>query len=555
MVFNPSGLEQEMLERINQMRINPTAGLNALVNSVNPLHSLDPAINSALLQFKVNASVLASQWSALTPAQPLAWSGALYSGAHAHNQAMISQNTQTHQVAGEAPLSGRAINNGYGNWSNLGENVYAYATSVLQGHAGLAIDWGNTSTGIQLNAGHRANIMSRNFREVGIGITTTNGTNNRLGPLVITQDFGNRSNFGNSWLLGVVFKDADRDNFYDNGEGLGQIRVQATGTAGTFTGTTMTAGGYQMQLPSGAYTVTFSGGTLSGPISQQVTIGGTNVKLDANTALGSSMTARTSVQEIGSAGNDVLLGDAGNNRLMGEAGNDRLVGIAGNDFLNGGLGNDQLLGGVGNDTYIIDSAGDIANEGLGAGIDTVRAFVNATLRPNLENLALVGSATVGNGNDLNNRLTGNALNNVLNGGAGNDLLTGGAGDDRLVGGAGNDLLTGTAPSVLGVNERDVLIGGGGADRFVLGTNAAAFYNDGNSQSTGLGDYARIVGFNPFEDTIQLHGAASDYRLGAVPAGLENGTGLFYTGAGQTELIAVIQSAAGLQIGENGWAFV
>ncbi len=273
--LNPSGYEQEMLELVNRMRLNPAAELNYLLNSGNP------DINSALSFFKVDRTVLANQWARLTAVQPLAWSGSLLNGAYNHNLLMIAQDSQSHQLSGEADLGVRLTNAGYVGWSALAENIFAYAKSVFEGHAALAIDWGNTSTGIQNPPGHRDNLVSNNYREVGISIIPESNSATGVGPFVITQDFGDRRSFGNSWLLGVAFKDLDSDGFYDRGEGLGGVNVAISGSAGTFSTTTMTAGGYQLQVPSGTYAVIFSGGALSSPITKTATIGSANIKVDA----------------------------------------------------------------------------------------------------------------------------------------------------------------------------------------------------------------------------------------------------------------------------------
>ena len=46
----------------------------------------------------------------------------------------------------------------------------------------------------------------------------------------------------------------------------------------------MTAGGYQIQVPTGNYAVTFSGNGVIEPITQTVNVGLENVKLDLNTS-------------------------------------------------------------------------------------------------------------------------------------------------------------------------------------------------------------------------------------------------------------------------------
>ncbi len=72
----------------------------------------------------------------------------------------------------------------------------------------------------------------------------------------------------------------------------------------------------------------------------------------------------------------------------GGDGNDTIIGGPGNDTLDGGAGADLMIGLAGNDTYIVDNAGDVVQEGGGAGIDTVQASVDYTLPDNVENLTL-----------------------------------------------------------------------------------------------------------------------------------------------------------------------
>ncbi|MEO1185575.1 MAG: hypothetical protein AAFX46_13210, partial [Cyanobacteria bacterium J06636_27] len=129
-------------------------------------------------------------------------------------------------------------------WNAVGENIFAFSESIFHGHAGLAIDWGSTSTGIQQPPGHRENMMNNNFREVGIAVVPEDDPATSVGPLVITQVFGNRAaleNGSESWLLGSVIRDVDDDNFYSIGEGLDDVTVNITGTGTTsFSGSTNT---------------------------------------------------------------------------------------------------------------------------------------------------------------------------------------------------------------------------------------------------------------------------------------------------------------------------
>jgi Ca2+-binding RTX toxin-like protein len=379
MPFNPTAQEQEMLELINRMRINPADELDYLINSS------DPDVEFAIDFFNVDLNVLSNQWDTLNPVAPLAWSPALTTAARQHSQLMIEQDLQSHQLPGEPSLGQRLTNAGYTNYSTYGENVFAYSKSVFHGHAGFAIDWTNAnSTGIQDPPGHRENIMNPNFREIGIGIVSDNDTSTGVGPLVITQDFGNRLNFGKSWLLGVVFDDTDQDKFYDAGEGLGGVKVSIRGDNGNFSTQTLSAGGYQIQIPNGQYTVRFSGGGLDSVIRKKATVGQQNVKLDAlNSASSSGGNTQTGTnrddQLVGTAKADTLIGKGGDDSLVGKGGDDYLQGDAGNDTLNGGGGQDTCIGGGGRDTLIGGSQRDVFVLAL-KGNDIVQDFEDGTDR-------------------------------------------------------------------------------------------------------------------------------------------------------------------------------
>ncbi len=145
---------------------------------------------------------------------------------------------------------------------------------------------------------------------------------------------------------------------------------------------------------------------------------------------------------------NVLIGAGGDDTLLGGRGADTLDGGTGNDTLDGGADADAMAGGAGNDTYYVDNALDLITEAADQGSDTVMSAINYDLRdsPNLENLSLLGRATIGIGNELDNTLTGNDRANTLTGGAGNDRLIGGGGRDAMSGGFGADAFVLNAPS-------------------------------------------------------------------------------------------------------------
>jgi uncharacterized protein YkwD len=265
--------EQYMLDLINRFRANPAAELTLILNAS------DANINNDLTAFNVDRTTLAAQFAALTPAPPLAWNDILASTSRAHSQAMLTTQTQSHQLAGEADLATRIVSAGYTNYSFFAENIFAYAQSVIEAEAAFAIDWGvNPPTGIQSPPGHRDNLLDPDLREVGIGLVSA--PTGSMGPLLVTQDFGDRSNIGNSYLLGNVYADTNQDGFYEPGEGLSGVHLSITGSAGTFQVTTSAAGGYQIQVPAGTYQVVASGGGLAAPLSRTVVVGSANVQAD-----------------------------------------------------------------------------------------------------------------------------------------------------------------------------------------------------------------------------------------------------------------------------------
>lgn len=292
--------EQYMLELINRMRANPAAELPLLLNSG------DPNVLSSLNFFNVNQTLLAQQWAALTPGPPLAWNDAIASASVAHSLLMAQLDIQDHVLPGEADLGVRFTAAGYTGWNFIAENIFAYSQSIFHAHAALAIDWGFDAGGIQTGAGHRTNLMSQGVREMGIGIVD-GLPGKQTGPLVITQDFGNRFNFGNPFLLGVAFKDINADTFYTQGEGLAGVNVAINGTGGNFVTTTGPGGGYQLQVPSGAYTVTFSGGTLLGPVVKNVVVSTANAKVDARVGDQGTLAFTETAKDVAEGGGSVTL--------------------------------------------------------------------------------------------------------------------------------------------------------------------------------------------------------------------------------------------------------
>lgn len=269
---SPTADQQYMLELVNFARTNPAAAAERYTSN------LTPDVQATLSHYRVDLNAT-KQAIANSPAKaPLAWNPALANAAQAHSQDMANTRVQSHSGSNGSTINSRIQDAGYANSSSVGENAYAYATNPDEAMQAFLLDWGVA------DQGHRRNLLQANvaaddaFQSVGIGLVQTG--NSDFGPLVVTQDFG-RQNNAQPQLLGVVYSDDQRTNFYEPGEGRANVRIDATNRDTGANTTTMSqeAGGYQMPLPAGPYQVTASvNDTVVG--TKTVNIGTQNVKLD-----------------------------------------------------------------------------------------------------------------------------------------------------------------------------------------------------------------------------------------------------------------------------------
>lgn len=340
-------------------------------------------------------------------AQPLAFDGDLNEAAEGHSGWMIGTDIFSHTGSGGSTSTQRMKAAGYaltGSWATA-ENI-AWATT--RSPAGLQDEVTLLHTNLMNSSGHKANLLNANYREVGLGFEV--GDYQGREAAFITENFA-RSGTG-SFLTGVALDDKDGDRFYDPGEGLGGLKVTAVGAAGTFTATTMDAGGYDLQLPAGAYKITFSGAGIA-DWTRDVTVADKNVKLDLvdPAAAGTTQPPPVATPTVptppvtttvagsdynntltGTSGADVVQGFGGRDTLHGQGGNDRLEGGSGNDTLYGGAGLDQLLGGSGYDSFVFNTALDAAGN-----VDQISDFSTVYDTIRLENAvftALTGTGTL-----------------------------------------------------------------------------------------------------------------------------------------------------------------
>jgi uncharacterized protein YkwD len=244
--FQPTAQEQQFVELLNNARANPAAyGASIGVNL-----------------------------SSIPPAPPLALDPTLVESARLHSLDMSARNYFSHTTPEGLGPYDRMMAAGYPAGAAWGESiaggtVYPTPADALRG---LITDAGEADLGHRyhlLGYGPVNNLQS----QVGIGIV--------LGGTGSYQDYYTIDTAGIpgglAFLTGVVYFDANANGTYDPNEGLGGVTVTVAGAGFT---ATFDSGGYSIPLAAGTYIVSASGGALLAPITQTVTIGTTNVRLD-----------------------------------------------------------------------------------------------------------------------------------------------------------------------------------------------------------------------------------------------------------------------------------
>ena len=274
---NPTAEEQLYIELINRARTDPAG------EGVRLATTTDTDVLAAYQSFSVDLDAMQAEFK-LIPAQlpPLAPNASLESTSRSHSAWMLANDSQSHNETNPSnDLSTRLTAAGY-SYAIAGENIDLSATNVWDGHAGFEVDWGIGPGGMQDPRGHRANIHSQDYRELGVGVVF--GTNGSAGPLVVTQDFGVSAS-NPTFATGVAYYDLNSNNQYDVGEGIAGLTVNVTGADVTRYCVTAIGGGWVVPVPATAAnrTVMFSG--LNANQSASLAIpASTNVKVDLKLA-------------------------------------------------------------------------------------------------------------------------------------------------------------------------------------------------------------------------------------------------------------------------------
>lgn len=243
--YQPTVTEQVFLERLNDARANPAA----------------------------YGATIGVDLSGAAAAQPLAWHPLLIQAARQHAWDMNTRGFFSH-VTPEGTGAGQRIR-------NTGLSVASWGESLISGPAyptpedalrGLVVDAGVP------DVGHRRHLLAldpafRRENVVGVGVVQNAG-----GPQAnyFAVDTGASSD-GRAYVTGVVYRDLNANGRYDAGEGLGGVTVAANNGTSV---TTFQTGGYSLPLAAGTYTVSAAGGGLASTVSQTVTVGTNNVRVN-----------------------------------------------------------------------------------------------------------------------------------------------------------------------------------------------------------------------------------------------------------------------------------
>ena len=271
--LHPDGNEQQLLWLANRARSDPAQEGAWLATED------DPDIVAAVNYWGVNLTVLQDDFAAIPAKPPVAFDVRLYNAAKAHSDYLISIDGQTHDGQ-----SARVTAAGF-DWTSWAGIVFSYSEHTVYGHAAFNIDWGPGTYGMQEPPGHREAIMSVNFdyTSVGYAVVPESDSATDVGPQVITGNFcyadTSAANHYNLFLVGTVWADSNGNDQYDPGEGIPGVTVEPD--QGTYYAVTADSGGYAIPITSaGTYEVTFSGSTITTPLTRTVTVSSTSVLLD-----------------------------------------------------------------------------------------------------------------------------------------------------------------------------------------------------------------------------------------------------------------------------------
>ena len=220
---------------------------------------------------------------------PLAVNANLNASALFHSQEMATHNYFGHQsaVTGDWPNKmvrdhGYPLPDIFPNTSNNLESLAAgtFFSGADEPLSALIVDEGIPSLG------HRKHLLgmgtfNASFREIGVG-HAFNGAATYDHYWTIQTGY---QSISDTFLTGVAFNDLNSNSRYDPGEGLAGVAV----SAGNLQTLTNAAGGWSLQVPSGAHVIQASGGSFQGVSATSVLVADKNVAVDFRSGVPGAM--------------------------------------------------------------------------------------------------------------------------------------------------------------------------------------------------------------------------------------------------------------------------
>jgi uncharacterized protein YkwD len=265
--YQPTAQEQLFLEELNDARANP------------------PAYGTSI----------GVDLSGVAPSQPLAFNTLLIQASRDHSQDMNDLGYFDHNTPQGVDPGQQMTNAGF-TWTSWGQSIAAGYQTPAQALQGLITD-----TGVS-NLGHRRQLLAidavfQTQNQVGVGIVL-NGSGPYSNYYTIDTASGPDTR---PFITGVVFSDANNNGKYDIGEGLAGVTITVAGAGST---STFTSGGYSLQVSPGTYSVTASGGAFGTSVTQVVTVGSSNVRLNFTPGAGTGTPPPVSYNWVGDFNGD-----------------------------------------------------------------------------------------------------------------------------------------------------------------------------------------------------------------------------------------------------------
>lgn len=319
--------EQLMLELINRARMDPNG-------------------EAKRFGISLNEGVASGDRISKAGKEVLAGNDDLLQAADSHSDWMLDKDTFAHEETGGGG-TGRnpddrmeAAGYDFTAPSASGENISFRGSTgaidetqtIVQQHADLFIDEGVGGRG------HRLNILSDFFKEVGIGQETGKFTDGgqTFNASMVTQDFA-KSGSG-SFVTGVVYNDTTiKDDFFSVGEQVTGRTVTAGGGVSDQTGA---GGGYELKFAAGgAQSIDFN--LAGGTVTVDLTLGATNVKVDI--VNGKEVWTNATIDDVSANVTEIHLLGIGKASLHGADSGQAMYGNAGRNTFEGNGGADDFV--------------------------------------------------------------------------------------------------------------------------------------------------------------------------------------------------------------------